>query len=166
MNYTIDNHTKREKVQDEDGNPVTKKDANGTSYAVVKETPGFLLRADDALVGFYKTRDEAIAAMQKEKDKPSVLPGQVLSIENHKKREKQFDEDGKPIMENGAVKVKITEGYNLRAGNKVVMFSENRADLVAKIQEVTGISDPKVAEKKAGPQKPEPKREPKQRARR
>jgi len=161
MNYTIDSHTKREKVQDDKGNPITKKDANGTPYAVVKETKGFLLRADNALVGFYETRDEALAAMRKEKDNPSVLPGQVLSIENHKKREKQFNKDGTPIMENGAVKVKITEGYNLRAGNKVVMFSENRADLVAKIQEVNGISDPKVAEQKAGPQKPEPKREPK-----
>jgi len=160
MNYTIDNHTKRDKILDEKGNPIIVKDKGGKPVAQVKETKGFIVRADDAFVCFVETKKEAIDRIEKEQNNPSVLPGQVLSIENHTKREKQFDKDEKPMLdEYGKIKIKVTQGYNLRAGDKVVMFSENRADLIAKIQQVTGIENPVAAEESVKPKKQDKKRE-------
>lgn len=159
MNYSIDKHTKREKVLDKDDNPVIEKDSHGTPVAKVKLTEGYILRADQAFVGFYETKGKAIAQMEKEKKNPSVVPGQPLTIESHTKKEKQFDKDDKPIMEDGKIKIKVTQGFNLRSGDKVMMFSERRSDLVAKIQMMNGITDPVAAEAAAKPKNPEPTRE-------
>ncbi len=153
MNYTIDKHTKREKVRDDKGKPVIIKDDHGKPVAKVKKTEGFIVRANDAMVGFYETKEEAIKAIEKEQKNPSVLPGMSLTIESHRKREKVFDKDGKVVFENGQPKIKITDGFNLRTADKVVMFSEKRSDLVKKIQEITGITNPAAAEASVKPKK-------------
>ena len=161
MNYSIDKHTKREKQEEKVGDkmvPIIVKDKSGKPIAKVNLIKGFILRADDAFVGFYKTKGEAMAQMEKEKKTPSVVPGQPLTIESHTKREKQFDKDDKPIMEDGKVKIVLTRGFNLRSGNRVMMFSEDRSELVKLIQGTTGISDPVKAEESVKPQKPAPKR--------
>lgn len=179
MNYTIDTHIQRIKQKDEDGKPIIEmtddagkvvkdpdkylKENPGLKLkpaAKVKETPGFIIRADDAFVAFVETKEEAIKRVEKEQRTPSILPGMTLTIESHVKREKQFDKDEKPILdENGKIKIKLTPGFNLRNDNKVIAFREKRADLVAMIQKVSGIEDPVVAEEKAKPQRPDKKRE-------
>jgi len=159
MNYTIDTHVQRQKVLDEKGNPIITKDAGGKTMAQVKETPGFIVRADDAFVVFVKTRKEAIAIIEKEQKTPSILPGMTLTIENHTKREKIFNKDGTPVMENGRVKENLTPGFNLRNENKVIAFRETRAELVKMIKNVSGIEDDKAAEESVKPKKTPPKRE-------
>jgi len=178
MNYTIDSHIKREKVKGNDGKPIIDmtNEAGKTindpdkylkehpseklkPIARVKLTPGFLVRANDSVVTFVETRKEAIERIEKEQKNPSILPGMALTIESHVKREKMFDKDEKPIMENGRVKVKLTPGFNLRNDNKVIAFREKRSDLVKMIQKVNGIEDPKAAEESMKPKKTPPKRE-------
>lgn len=157
MNYTIDSHIKREKILDKDGKPVIES-LDDKPVAKVRITHGFIVRADDAMVKFVETRAEAISVIEKEQKNPSVLPGMSLAIESHTKREKQFDKNGKVIIENGRVKIKLTQGFNLRSESKVVMFAEHRKDLIKKIQEITGISDPKIAVQKVLPKSQQKRR--------
>lgn len=179
MNYTIDAHTKREKVKDEKtGKPII--DLTDDAGKVIKDPdkflkdhpslklkpvarvtliPGFILRSDDAMVGFFEKKEDAIKQMEKEKKTPSVLPGMILTIESHTKREKVFETDKEgnetPVIDPKTRRVKeiLTPGFQLRNENRVVMWSKNREDLVKEIQKVRGISNPKAAEEAARPKK-------------
>lgn len=171
MNYTITPQTKRiRKEEKKDGKmvPLLKrvkheqkdKDGKDTFYnePVVELIEGFILRADDAMIGFYKTRSEAVTQMEKEKLTPSPLAGMDFTIEYDTKRNKIF-KDGEPLIgEDGKVVWEVNEGYFLRSGSRVYGFSKNREDLVKKIQSLKGISDPVVAEQEAKPKKPPKKR--------
>lgn len=162
MHYTIDKHTKKEKYLDSAGEPVIEKDSNGRAFAKIKSTPGFIVRADDVVVEFVETKAQAIKVIERERANPSVVPGEPLTIEQHKQRVRVVDGDGNPVLKNGAVQYENKRGFNLRAGDKIVLFSENRADCVKRIQQLTGISDPVAAEESVKPKK-DVRREPKKR---
>ena len=124
MEYTIDAHTKREKIWEDP--------KKGTGFKGVKETPGFLVRAENYVVAFVKTKEEANAIVSKEQANPSVVPNQRLEFEAHVKREKIWEKgpDGKEVFKG----TKSTPGFNLRSGVRVIAWAETVEELKKKIK--------------------------------